>query len=57
MYDGESLRALFSEAGFADVRELGLWESSIAGIEAVEREGRARLGVGVCVEASKLISS
>lgn len=53
MYDGESLAARLTEAGFRDVRRMGFGESRIDGILDVERELRVVDGAGVVVEGVK----
>ncbi len=53
MYDANSLKALFESAGFAEVREMALHTSRIAGIEDVEQPSRVANGQGICVEGIK----
>lgn len=53
MYDEESMKARFAEAGFRDIRRMGFGESRIEGILDVEREIRVNGGAGVVVEGVK----
>lgn len=53
MYDGESLRALFVEAGFSDAKPHGYLESRIERIREVEMAGRILNGEGIAVEGTK----
>lgn len=53
MYDGESMGARLTQAGFRDVRRMGYAESRIEGILEVEREGRVVGGAGLVVEGVK----
>jgi predicted SAM-dependent methyltransferase len=53
MYDGESMSARLTEAGFRDVKRMGFGESRIEGILEVEHESRVNNGAGVVVEGVK----
>ena len=53
MYDAESLRRLFVEAGFSDVVELGALQSRIPDIAAVEQVSRVLEGQSICIEGGK----
>lgn len=50
MYDAESLKAYFENAGFSEVHEMKYLQSRIAKIEEVEQGERILKGAGVCVE-------
>lgn len=53
MYDEESMKARFAEAGFRDIKRMGFGESRIDGILDVERELRVNNGAGVVIEGVK----
>jgi predicted SAM-dependent methyltransferase len=53
MYDAESLAFHFESAGFCDVQPMGLHQSRIAGIEAVEDVSRIIKGEGISIEGTK----
>jgi hypothetical protein len=57
MYDAPSLCAEFAKPGFAQVSELRLRQSRIAGIEEVEDPSRVLNGEGICVEGVKPVSA
>jgi predicted SAM-dependent methyltransferase len=53
LYDEASLTALLQEEGFVEIRRCAYLESAIAGIEAVEREGR--VVESLCLEARRSV--
>ncbi len=53
MYDGESLRYRFKEAGFLDVKEHPFHESLIKDIDVIEKAERVLDQAGICVEGIK----
>ena len=53
MYDADSLSGYFKRHGFMNVEEKGLYQSSIEGINFVEKPDRLIGGAGICVEGQK----